>query len=146
MTGDKSLQNVWLRRGWKEAEKRHLTSVRMTLLSREREQMLDRQEGHDTKWRFIANGPDKIIMLAVYLPLTTKEKMTCAGTGPLLSKGWGEENLRFFPEEALVVGSSSWANQYTEQQAGELLVQNTCLLNQKHGSFAVTSLNWTWWL
>lgn len=49
--------------------------------------MLDGQEGHDTEWRCIVNGPDKIIVLAVCPPLTFKEKVTCAGTGPILSKG-----------------------------------------------------------
>lgn len=61
--------------------------------------MQDGQEGPDTKWRFIANGPDKIIMLAVYLQLTTKLKMTFAGTGPLFSKGWGKENLAYIPKQ-----------------------------------------------
>lgn len=49
--------------------------------------MLDGQEGRDTKWRFVANGPDKIIVLAVCPPLTFKGKVTCAGTGPILPKG-----------------------------------------------------------
>ena len=37
-----------------------------------------------TKQRFIANAPDKIIVLTVSPPL---EKVACAGTGPVLSKG-----------------------------------------------------------
>lgn len=48
--------------------------------------LLQWQEEHDTKWRLIANRPDKIIALALCLPLTFKEKVTCAGTGPILSK------------------------------------------------------------
>lgn len=49
--------------------------------------MLDGQEGHDMNWRFIANGPDKIVVLVVCQSLTFKEKVTCAGTGPILFKG-----------------------------------------------------------
>lgn len=69
--------------------------------------MLDGQEGRDTKVRFIADRPDKITVLAVYPPLTIKEKVTCAGSCSLQRMRTKEYNLCFLSKAPLAVDSSS---------------------------------------
>lgn len=138
--------------GWEETEKRHLTSMRVTVLPPQSFRCwMGRKDMTQTEGLLLM-GQIKLLCWLYAHHWHSRKRWLVLALDPISPKGEKNKTYAFFfiyylkNKAPSAVESSSWGNQYAEQQAGELLVHNACPLSQKHAPFAITALNWNSWL